>query len=113
MSQIIPDCYSGNVVYGKTIKKSIGLVEVKIGITQNELKIDDNKTDLIQNKIEEALKKLIETAKHNNGNAVINVRITSGSHTIVSGVTDSSTGLVIGSSAKNYIIAYGDAVLVE
>jgi len=73
---------------------------------------DDNKTDLIQNKIEEALKKLIETAKHNNGNAVINVRITSGSHTIVDGVP-SPTGLVIGSSAKNYIIAYGDAVLVE
>jgi len=103
MSQIIPNCYAGNVVYGKTIKESIGLVEVKIEITANEFK-NNNKTDLIQNKIEEALKKLIETAEHNNGNAVINVKITSGFHTTL------YDSLVF---AKNYIIAYGDAVFVE
>jgi len=105
MSQIIPDCYAGNIVYGKTIKKSIGLIEVKIGITSKEIAKNDTETDVIQNKIEEALKNLIETAKNNDENAVvINVRITSGSHT---------TLLNPNNFAKNYIIAYGDAVIVE
>jgi len=105
MSQIIPNCYAGNVVYGKTIKEPIGLVEVKIGITQDDLMEDDKKTDIIQNKIEEALKNLIETAKNNDENAVvINVRITTGSHaTLFNSYVFS----------KNYIIAYGDAVIVE
>jgi len=104
MSQIIPNCYAGNVVYGKTIKEPIGLVEVKIGITQDDLMEDDKKTDIVQNKIKEALKNLMETAKNNGGNAVINVRITTGSHaTLFNSYVFS----------KNYIIAYGDAVIVE
>jgi len=112
MSQIINDCYAGNIIYGKTIKKSIGFIEVKIEITLKEIAIDDTKTDVIQNKIEEALKNLIETAKNNDGNAVINVRITNGSHTRVWG-GGNNTNFNIDSNAKNYIIAYGDAVLVE
>lgn len=91
-SALVEGCYTTVQVPCKKIVKNIGLVEYnQKGITGD-----------IPKCCESIFKSLLETAKEKGGNAVINVQLTTGSY------QQQGSGWIV-----SYVIAYGDAVILE
>ncbi len=89
---LIDGCYTLNHVPGKNIVRSLGLIELtKKGIAGDVSKLSE---DIFQN--------LYQAAKEKGANAVVNVRLASSSYQKQGSQWEVS-----------YIIAYGDAVIVE
>lgn len=89
---LIEECYTLDHVPGKQIKSSLGLVEyTKIGITGDVPKLSEG-----------IFQSLLQSAREKGANAVVNVRLVSGSYD-AQGTKWQET----------YIIAYGDAVILD
>lgn len=91
-TSLIDGCYTLSEVPGYKISKSIGLIQyTRKGIAGD-----------IPGISEDIFKRLLSAAKEKGANAVVNVRIVSGSYEQQ------------GSKwAVTYVLAYGDAVLIE
>lgn len=91
-SDLIEHCYSGTEVPGKNVTKALGLVQY----TQKGLAGDmpENSVRIFQS--------LHKYATELGANAVINVRLTSGSY------QKQGSGQYV-----TYVIAFGDAVILE
>lgn len=89
---LVEGCYASSSVPGYVISKAIGLVE----FTQKNIAGD------APNLTESIFQALLSLAKERGGNAVVNVRLTTGSYQ-----RQGSQWLV------TYVIAYGDAVVLS
>lgn len=87
---VISDCYTMSEVPSRTIEKSLGLVQY----TEKGIRID------ITDKIDNILQSLLQIAREKGANAVVNVRITTGTY------SESEEWVA------TYIIAYGEAVIL-
>ena len=89
---LIDGCYTLGVIPGKKIARSLGIIAyTKKGVSGEVTKISEN-----------VFKNLLSAAKEKGANAVVNVRLVSGSYQ-----AKGSAWIV------TYIMAYGDAVIVE
>lgn len=92
ISSHVIDCYTRSDVPGRTIEKSIGLVQyTKKGIGGD-----------VTDEIDGIFQSLIQTAKEKGANAVVNTRITTGSYHQQGSKWE-----------VTYIIAYGEAVILK
>lgn len=90
-ASLIERCYTLDHIPGKTIVKSLGLIRCSIkGIGGS---IHRNSNDIFE--------KLLKAAEERGANAVVNVRLESGSY------------MVINYHVTGYLVAYGDAVVFE
>jgi uncharacterized protein YbjQ (UPF0145 family) len=91
-ASVILDCYTRSEVPGKRIEKSIGLVQyTKKGIAGD-----------ILNEIDGIFKSLLQVARDKGANAVLNVRIITGSYQQQGSAWE-----------VTYIVAYGEAVILS
>lgn len=89
---IIEGCYTLQEIPGRRITKSLGLIEyTKKGIAGDIPKISD-----------EIFRSLFSAAKERGANAVVNVRLVSGSYHAQGSQWE-----------VTYVVAYGDAVIAE
>jgi uncharacterized protein YbjQ (UPF0145 family) len=90
-TSLIGDCYTRDNVPGRTIEKSMGLVQfTKKGIAGD-----------VPKEIDGIFHSLVQTARESGANAVVNVRVTTGSYQQQGSQWE-----------VTYIVAYGDAVIL-
>ena len=91
-ASLIENCYTRSDVPGKTIEKSLGLIQfTKKGIKGN-----------ITKEIDGIFESLIRVAREQGANAVINVQLTTGSYEEAVNQWEAS-----------YLIVYGEAVILK
>jgi len=90
-SKIITDCYTRSEVPGRTIEKSLGLVKHREGSYK------------ISKDIDGIFEYFLEKAKENGANAIVNMRMITGSN--------QESGKI--HIDEVYIIVYGEAVVLK
>jgi len=91
-ASLVTNCYTRSDVPGKTIEKSLGLIQfTKKGIKGN-----------ITKEIDGIFESLIRVAREQGANAVINVQLTTGSYEEAVNQWEAS-----------YLIVYGEAVILK
>lgn len=91
-SSLISDCYTMGDVPGREIEKSMVLVQfTKKGVAGD-----------VPNEIDGVFQSLVQTAREKGANAVVNVRVTTGSYQQQGSQWE-----------VTYIVAYGEAVVLR